>query len=282
VSAELAAVTKNSTYMLDQSLGPLEAGQLAAIEDVFGVASFYRSRAVAELLLRGVVDPLFVGQMQSVAVYLFGLARIPEGERITSLGACLWDAVGAQYWDAATQIARLSPMTHNPKREHEDDFLYVAFLIQRYLLAPLEDASTEEQDAHEHQQRQRLERWDEVLEGGLDPRLALCHALVDKDGGAFEEALLSMADEREQRLAERRETGRLRKEELAWLQPIWPEGLALLRFAARDGLADPHLVVPRVPPLIAVDNCYIYHPDAWRSPDFQPARRPGSSAVLSR
>lgn len=273
MSAELATVVANSTYTLERSLGPFEAGQLGTIEDLFGITALYRGRATAELLLRGVADPLFVGQMQTVSAYLFGLPRVPPQQRVTSLGACLWDAVGAQYWAAAGQIAALSPMTHNRAREHEDDFLYVAFLMQRYFLAPGDDASPEQRHNHEQQQRERLARWEVVLDGALDPRLDLCHALLDADRAAFEESLVAVSDARNAKLEQRRAQERLRKEELAWLQPIWPEGLALLRFAERDGLVDPGLSVPRVPPVIRIDNPFVYHPGAWRSIEFRPARR---------
>ena len=278
MSAELSALSNNSRYMLEQTLDPFDKGTLGRIEDVFGVASFFRSRGIAELLMGGVVDPFFVGQMQSVAAYLYGLPRVPEAERVTSLGACLWDAVGSQCWDQAAEIAALSPMAHNPKREHEDDFLYVAFLMQRYFLAPPPEADAAQVQAHDEQQRQRLERWEEVLEGGIDPRLALCHALLDADADAWAEALLAMGDQREQALEARWKAGRLRAEEMCWLQPIWPEGLAHARLGEREGLRPADLVIPRVPEVILQDNPFVYHPAGWRNVDFQPARRPSPTA----
>ena len=59
--------------------------------------------------------------------------------------------------NAAREIAVQSRMTHNPKREHEDDFLYVAFLMQRYFLSPPPDAPPEDAEAHDQAQQQRLE-----------------------------------------------------------------------------------------------------------------------------
>ena len=65
----------------------------------------------------------------------------------------------------------------------------------------------------------------------------------------------------------------LSHEELAWLLPVWPQGMALLRLATRDGLVlEDGLEVPGVPPVIRVPNPYVYYPDAWRSIDFQPRR----------
>jgi len=240
------------------------------MQHVIGVATLYRKRGIAGLLIQGVIDPLFIGQMQSVSTYLFGLPRVDPDELATSQAPCFWDAVSAQYWDAATQISTLSRMTHNPDREHEDDFLYVAFLMQRYFLLP----SPEDREAHEQAQQQRLDRWEEVLEGGLDQRLDLCRALVGGDARAFEDAIVAISDQRDDALRARHTKEALDSRDMAWLQPIWPEGLALLRLAERDGLVDSGLVVPRVPSVIVVDNPFVYNPNAWRSPDFRPARRP--------
>lgn len=274
MSAELTATIANSRHTLEEALPPYASGQIAGIEQVHGIASFFRSMGIARLLTEGISDPLFIAQMQSASSYVFGLARVPDDDKVTSLAGCFWDAVAAQYWDAAAHVVTLSRMTHNPKREHEDDFWYVSFLMHRYFLAPAAAAASEEQETHSEAQQQRLERWDEVLEGGLDPRLDLCQALLDGDPDAFAETLVATGDERDAKLRERQAKGRLRPEELAWLQPIWPEGLALLRFAEeRDGFDLEELQVPGVPPVLRIDNPYTYHPDAWRSIDFRPWRR---------
>lgn len=276
MSIELRATMDNTRFVLVTAIPALAGGTLGELAHAHGVGTVFRSRGVSELLLRGVVDPLHVAQMQSVSAYVFALRRTTdEDEKVTSLGGCFWDAISAQYWDAAREIAALSRMRHNPEREHEDDFLYVAFLMQRYFLAPPADAPREDVLAHAEAQQLRLERWDAVLDGALDRRLSLCHALHDGDFDAFEDAIVGMADERDADLLRRHEKGKLTDAELAWLLPIWPEGLALLRLAAHDGLPVDTLDVPRVPPVIRVDNPYLYDPDAWRSPAFVPAKRKG-------
>jgi len=273
VSAELTTAIDDARYILGEALPAYEQGKLTGVEELYGLTTMYRSIGVAELLLRGVPDLLFVRQMQSASIFAFGLPGLTDDDKTTALAAPFWDAVSATYWDAARQIALASRMSHNPKREHEDDFLYVAFLMQRYFLAPEPDASDDERAAHEEAQVQRLERWGEVLEGALDPRLPLCHALLDQDTEAFAEALLAMSDARTEDLSARGKRGRLSKEELAWLRPIWPQGLALLRLAEREGLVlEDGLEVPGVPPVIRVDVPYIYQADAWRSIDYQPRR----------
>lgn len=274
MSLELRTAIDNARFMLETAIPALADGTLGELTHAHGIGTALRSRGVSDLLLRGVVDPLHVAQMQSAAAYVFALRRTTnDDEKVTSLGGCFWDAVSAQYWDAAREIAVQSRMTHNPKREHEDDFLYVAFLMQRYFLSPPPDAPPEDAEAHDQAQQQRLERWAEVLDGALDARLTLCHALHDRDAEAFEDAIVAMADRRDEYLLGRYEKGKLTQAELAWLLPIWPEGLALLRLATHDGLPLEGVEVPHVPPVIRVDNPYRYDPNAWRSLDFRPAKR---------
>lgn len=275
MSLQLISAIENARTLIPRALPDFASGTLGELAHAHGLGSLFRSVGVGELLLRGVVDPLFIAQMQSSSAYVFGLSRANDDEKVTSLGGCFWDAVAAEYWDAAATIARLSRMTHDPRREHEDDFSYVAFLMQRYFLAPAADAGAEEQNAHEQWQQQCLERWEEVLEGGIDPRLSLCHALRDRDAEAFEEGIVAIADDRAADLKRRHAKGALTNEELAWLLPIWPEGLALLRLAEREGLPVDGIDVPWVPPVIRVRNPYEYHPSAWRSLEIRPARRSG-------
>ena len=273
--AELHDAIANAEYLLGQALPHFVSGALAGIEHAVGISTLYRQRGVARMLTQGVPEPFFLGQIQSASVYAYGLSRVAPDQQVLSKAAGLWDAIGAQCWEAAEQIARVATMSHNPKREHEDDFLYVAFLLQRYFLAPADDAPEAEREAHAQAQQQRLERWEEVLEGGIDARLGLARALDEGDAEAYAEALLTMADERESDLRRRHDKGALKKAQLAWVQPIWPEGLALVRLGeAREGFDLRELQVPGVPPVLRADNRYAFHPDAWRSIDFRPALRP--------
>lgn len=275
MSLELNDAIDNARFLLETAIPALADGSFGTLQEVHGVGTCFRSRGVCELLLRGVADPLQIAQMQSSSVYLYALSRATEDEKVTSLGGCLWDAIAARYWDAAAAIARASRMTPILDREHEDDFLYVAYLLQRFFSGPGDDAPEQEREAHAQAQQQRLDRWEEVLEGGIDVRLDLARALEEGDAEAFAEALLAMADTRDADLKWRLDKGALKHDQMVWLQPIWPEGLALVRLGEeREGFDLRDVQVPGVPPVLRVDNPYAFHPDAWRSIDFRPARRP--------
>src|ERR1043166_7131700 len=166
----------NARDQLEEVLPAYAAGQLRQPDLPYGLAALFRQIGTCRTLVDGVAAPLLTGQMQSASVYLFRLPTLTDDEKLTSRAACWWDAIAGGYWEAARDIAKWSRTTHNPNREHEDDFLYVTFLMQRYCLAPdAADASARER--FDRDQTARLERWHVVLEGAPDPKLDLCRAL---------------------------------------------------------------------------------------------------------
>lgn len=270
MSIVLDSAYENARILIAEAIPPLADGRLVELDLAIGLATLFRMHGTCAALIRGLPEPLLIAQMQSASVYAFALARTSdERQKATSAGACLWDAIAGQYWEAARQIAASSRHTHNPSREHEDDFCYVFFLMHRYLRG----ADAPAPGPADSVERHTLKRWEAVLDGELDPRLELCHALRDRDLDRFEDAILSVGEARQADLHRRFDKDKLSSEDLAWLEPIWPEGLALLRLAAAEGLPVENIQVPQVPPLLRTDNPYRYDPGAWQRLDFTPQRR---------
>ncbi|MEM9456558.1 MAG: hypothetical protein AAGF11_20440 [Myxococcota bacterium] len=255
----LYAGIKNARYQLGDAIAAYAAGTLDKPHDPHALAVLYRHMGVCRLLTTGVAEPLFIAQMQSVSAYLHRLPMLPEDDKVTSRGGVFWDAIGGEYWDAAAEIVRHSRASVNPTWEHEDDFLYVWFLMTRYF------PEDERQRAAPYQQA-LLDRWTTVLMGGYDPRHSLCDALLHRDSRRFCAVFDEVADFRETRLRHLLDKGQLPKETTVWSLPIWPEGLALLRLAERDGLeTDEHC--KGVPQVIRAANPYRYDGEAWRQID---------------
>ncbi|MCX4242253.1 hypothetical protein [Paraliomyxa miuraensis] len=263
----------NAISQLQRVLPGYSSGQLDEPHHPHAIAVLYRKLGVCRMLDQGVVEPLFVAQMQSASAYLTRLPRLSDHDKVTSRSAVFFDAIGGEYWDAAAKIAAGSRPTVNPTWEHEDDFLYVWFLMTRYFLDGLEgDEDEAAKAAWEQRQRDLLERWEVVLEGGLDPRLPLCDALLRRDEGDFGVAFEEVAGARDQRVRKQIERGEVREDDAVWVLPWWGEGLALLRLAERDGLrTDEHC--PMVPQISRGPNPFAYDPMAWGRIDFRPARK---------
>lgn len=261
----------NARDQIEEVLPAFAAGQLQQRDLAYGLGALFRQQGTCRMLVEGVAAPLFVGQMQAASVYLFRLPTLADADKLTSRAACWWDAIAGGYWEAARDIARSSRTTHNPDREHEDDFLYVMFLMQRYFLRP-DGADPAARATFDREQVSRLERWRVVLEGAPDPKRDLCAALQAKDRDAFQQALLEIGEKRQRDLQQKEAMGKLPAELALWMKPVWPEGMALMRLAELDGLGG-DFDCPDVPPLLRVKPPFRYDPQAWRSLDFQPAPR---------
>ncbi|MCA9706812.1 MAG: hypothetical protein KDK70_13250 [Myxococcales bacterium] len=254
----LHAGIDNALFQLEQVLPAYAAGALTEPHHPHAIAVLFRKLGACRLLTTGEAEPLLRAHNQSVSAYLHRLPRMADDDKVTSRAGVLWDAIGGGYWDAAVDIARHSRSTVNPAWEHEDDFLYVWFLMTRYLLG---DGGLEA----EAQQRVLLERWDTILGGSHDPRRWLCDALLQRDARAFHAAFEEVGDAREAALRQQLHRGRLPEDDAVWSLPLWLEGLALLRLAERDGLpTDAHC--SGVPEVLRGHGDRAYEAGAWRWP----------------
>ena len=265
MSTLLEATIANARYQLPAAIRQYASGAPLQAHHPHAIATLFRRLGVARMFTEGVAEPLYLAQMQSAGAYLFGLRLLRDEDKVTSRAGAFWDAIGGEYWTAASEIVSDSRMTPNPTWELEDDFLYVAFLMTRYFLAPGSDDAGRAAE-HVRTQEEMLKRWKTVLDGGPDPRLDLCGALLRGESEEFWAALLQTAETRESDLRSKVAQGSLSDEDAAWFMPFWGEGLALLRLAERD-----HLNVnegcPMVPEIARAKNGRSFDPQAWTRAD---------------
>lgn len=255
----LESVASNALFQLSKAMDRYREAEVVQAHEPHAMAVLFRKWGAARMLTTGVAQPLFDAQRRAAAAYLDGLGRTPNEDRATSRGMPFFDAVAGQYGQAAVQIIQASRKTHNPRWEHEDDFLYVFVLMKLAFpeaFGEPEASRTIEDD---------LERWDEILDGDFDERMNVCRALHQKDEEAFQEAFNDLALAREDRVLESVANGKLLDEDAAWHRPIWIEGAALLRLAETQGwrLEDP---IPMVPRPMRIQNPLPFHHDCWREP----------------
>jgi hypothetical protein len=268
----LRANVDNAAFNLQQTIPDYAAGKLIEPHHPHALGVLFRRLGASRMLITGTAEPLLVAQMQAVGGYLHRLPGMPQEHKVTSRAAVFWDAVGGQYWQAAAEIAQHSRPTVNPAWEHEDDFLYVWFLMTRYFLDAAPDGDRKTRAQAELRQQALLERWAVVLDGAGDPRRSLCLALLHRDANAFRTAFDKTADARDALFRRQVDERQLSEEDAAWSLPVWCEGLALLRLAERDGLlVDDHC--KGVPQLLRDPNPYAYDPNAWRRVDVEPILR---------
>lgn len=271
-SALLRDNIDNAIFNLKTIIPDYAAGKLTEPHHPHALGVLFRRLGASRMLTTGTAEPLLVAQMQAVGAYLHRLPSMPDEHKVTSRAAVFWDAVGGQYWQAAAEIAQQSRPTVNPAWEHEDDFLYVWFLMSRYFLdaAPVNDRNARARA--ELRQQALLDRWAVVLASAGDPRRTLCAALLHRDAQTFRSAFDKAADAREALLRRQVEARQLPEDDAAWSLPVWSEGLALLRLAEREGLpVDDHC--KSIPQVLRGRNPNAYDPNAWRRVEFEPSHR---------
>jgi enoyl-CoA hydratase/carnithine racemase len=253
ISSHLPLVEKACGLYVEEMLPAMLARRLT-LSQAFGFCTLYRRMAAAKLLTSGVPDEFFADLSRSARAFVHYLSGITSDAKQTGRAEPFFDAVACNDDSAAGEIASLSRTTWNQGAEYEDDFLYVWFLMQRFVLrapAPALQAL--------------LDRWKEIEADGDDTRLRLCEALHRGDQERFDEALSAMIEARERENRERIRGERMHPDDVPTLAKIWVELLALLRFAQVAGLStESHY--PMAPAVARrLDRVRPPRPDAWRS-----------------
>jgi len=131
------------------------------------------------------------------------------------------DAVAAESWDVARDIATVSPADWLKNQEYEDDFCYGRFLHLWVLRKP---------DAPPDELQKVLDRFDRALGKADGSRLAVCRALLAHDEGAFRDAFDALLAQRQDEV--KAKLARTTHNPALLLDcQVFVEGLALLRLA---------------------------------------------------
>jgi hypothetical protein len=195
------------------------------------VSDAYRAMGICLLLGAGEVDAFFHLLIQSALTRRFYLQRngpeqLADPYRRTSLSGPYFDAVAANQWELAQQIAELSPTSWWEGEEYEDDFAYARAM---HLLG-----------ARKHLDRaalgRALEQMARALEGAESPRFEIARALASKDQKTFDGAFEALLDKHEQTYIEEERSTLALEITFEPNRRLTVEGLAILRMAESFGL----------------------------------------------
>lgn len=184
---------------------------------------YYRFMARCELLIDGNVDAFAHGLIDAAQMRRYLLQRAHDEALFglpqlrTSLNKGFLDALVANEWRLAHRIASLALTEPLLDWEYEDDFLYFHFL-QGFILQNLQGSEG---------LKAALTRYETVLEGQEDERLAVVWAFQNHDAAAFTQAFYALQDRYHAQCEADREAAYDFTED----RMIWLEGLALLRIA---------------------------------------------------
>lgn len=135
------------------------------------------------------------------------------------------DAVAAADFELARQIAALSPAEWKPSSEYEDDFCHA--MVAHGIVANLTDVNRVEA---------LFSRWEHVLQGQPDPRMAVMKALAHRDSAGFDAAFEALVLHRADTIAQDRARSVIEEHDVVAARQLDVDGLALLRMATQLGL----------------------------------------------
>lgn len=248
----LSVSVENADFLLPTAIAHLATGRLLHPSDVHQVCTLFRQRGLAQMLLEGQARAWHLAAMRSAGAFVHGLDTWPRTTQVNSFATPLFDALAAGYWEAARAIAVRSRTDPNPDWEYVEDFLYVRFIFEFHLAGEFEAAAM------------TLEHYARVLDGPADARLEVCRALLESDAVSFDEGLVRLLDERDERVRGWIAKATIGPDAARWLAHVSVEGLALLAIARHSGLklAADYLHCPAI---ARAPSPLPYDSDAWRN-----------------
>ncbi|PTL80677.1 immunity 49 family protein [Vitiosangium sp. GDMCC 1.1324] len=197
----LPVFAKNALIEAHQALPTLLDGT-ATEKDILGVCRCFRLRGLCEVLLDGTPERLQRFLAMSGQAYLHFLQRAVPAQRHTSKAAPFFDALASMDLETARQIALTGPAPFNPRREYEEDFLYVVRLMELVVTKTAGDESM------------RARHTALTLETD-DARWNLVEALQQGDSDRFNDSLARMLHEDSARWRRLQEKGAVHEEDAA-------------------------------------------------------------------
>jgi hypothetical protein len=229
----LAELREEVVDLLEDELSTIAGG--APVEAIGAsierTSELFEALAIADLLLFADTERYRKNLVLSGYARRYHLRRIErEGAagseyRAISRSPAFVDTLAARHDALAREIAAASPRSWTQEGEYEEDYCYMQFL---------HDHAAGAASGRHDELAALLDRADVALEGGEDPRILACRALLGGDGAAFLEAFDDVLREREKWVAENEV---LLAHDPAFLvrSNLFVEGMALLDLARAAG-----------------------------------------------
>lgn len=194
------------------------------------IAEKYRVLAICRLLADADTDGFYHDLLRSAKTREYYLSRCraenyADFHVVSSRSEPFFDAIAANDFSLARNIAGLSPQEWWSEDEYEDDFWYIYFLKYISFDPTIQDELDE-----------ILQRFEISLEGASSARFDVCKALLVPDQEAFDDAFNNLVLDRNSEIEREKELFFMEEMNILMNRHVFVEGLAVLRVAEKAGL----------------------------------------------
>ena len=207
------------------------------------------------MLQKGGAAALHRDLQRSGAAYVAFLEWAEDFDKTASKAAPFFDSLACGDLAAARSIAERVAGSVHSDQEYEDDFLYIKWLMGRFVLGrDFTDLSA------------MLTRYEALLDGADDARFLICQAFDRSDPALFDTALCTLIETRADDYASGTEGDQIIEEDWATEGKVFVEAVALLRLAASLGfeLESDYMFVPS---LVLVTQAASFGSGTWATSD---------------
>lgn len=256
----LALSVKNLSITLEDILDAIRSTPSREYKFLYfdRIANLYQQLGIGELLMSDDETNLHRHLQLGIQAYIEFLQNAEPAEISCSKISGFFDAVCMGDATAMATLAQLAPVEHNPRKEYEEDFLYMRILMDVFGLGKrTEDIQI------------LLDEFESYHVENPDQRFSVLVSLLNKDTPAFHDALEVLISEQESRYADGGDLYRGTRDEASILANVSTEVAALVKLARKQGLAVAEQY--NLAPSTVMRDCVLPSPEprlwlAYRSP----------------
>lgn len=238
---------------------PQLVGRSATPKAAARVWKSYRRRGLARFFLACDARALHEDLQRSGAAYLHFLRTSAEADIVVSRADALWDAIACGDYACASNMAQiLETVSLKADLEYEDDFLYVMFVLRRFLTQQPSAALVA-----------TLNRMKELCGENMSPKVELCEALLDSgpdNVSSIEAALNNRIAEYDNHGQTLVDSDAMEEDEWATNGQFFVEGLAIIRLVEKYFRLKPSENFAFIPSASRTNTVTQFEPNSWLAP----------------
>jgi len=219
---------KNVSITLEDILGAMKETPSWEYKSLYfdRISSLYRQLGIGEFLLTDDETYLHEHLQLGIQAYTEFLQNANPSEIAISKILIFFDAVCLGDVELMAGIARFAPTTRNPRKEYEEDFLYMRILMDYFALQKTADDIAP-----------LMKEFESLHVDYPDQRYSLLLALFNKDSSGFADALEVLIDERAEQYSDGGDLYKGTQDEASILTHMSTEVVAWIKLAKQQDLA---------------------------------------------